>query len=199
MSSDIRERNLHAVQQRFLRMHDERHKKLWFLWPESDKSSGKCGCSGGCAFFGSNRNGARFFKPSKKDLEDGTNVAAFRSVQCLSYCLIYTYLLINFRVNEPGKDPGYGQSILHEGQLIFRTPPYVLDKIMLQDAYVCQRMQPSPITKNCDSPRVSSSCDRERGGGESEGTSPAEKRVSRRFSSTSIRSVDISENTNLFI
>jgi hypothetical protein len=29
-----------------------------------------------------------------------------------------------FRIHEPGRDPGFGQSILHEGQLVFRTPPY---------------------------------------------------------------------------
>jgi len=28
------------------------------------------------------------------------------------------------RIHEPGRDPGFGQSILHEGQLVFRTPPY---------------------------------------------------------------------------
>jgi len=27
-------------------------------------------------------------------------------------------------VNESGKDPGFGQSILHDCQLIFHTPPY---------------------------------------------------------------------------
>lgn len=32
--------------------------------------------------------------------------------------------LVCFRVNEPGKDPGFGQSILHESHLIFHTPPY---------------------------------------------------------------------------
>lgn len=27
-------------------------------------------------------------------------------------------------MNENGKDPGFGQSILHDCQLIFHTPPY---------------------------------------------------------------------------
>jgi len=27
-------------------------------------------------------------------------------------------------VNDSGKDPGFGQSILHDCQLIFHTPPY---------------------------------------------------------------------------
>lgn len=32
--------------------------------------------------------------------------------------------LLFCRVNENGKDPGFGQSILHDCQLIFHTPPY---------------------------------------------------------------------------
>lgn len=78
ISSDIKNQNLHAIQQKFLKTHDDRFKKLWFLWPDQNKSTGQCGCTGGCTFFGSNRNGDRFFKPSRKDLEDGVNVAAFR-------------------------------------------------------------------------------------------------------------------------
>lgn len=37
------------------------------------------------------------------------------------------------RINDPGKDLGYGQSILHEGQLVFRTPPYTAQEICLQE------------------------------------------------------------------
>ena len=42
---------------------------------------------------------------------------------------------INFvsRIHEPGRDPGFGQSILHEGQLIFHTPPYGSQDISLQE------------------------------------------------------------------
>lgn len=78
ISSDVKAQNLYNTQKKFLKMHDEKHKKLWFLWPELSKTSGKCGCMGGCVFFGNNKNGARFFKPNKKDLEDGVNIAAFR-------------------------------------------------------------------------------------------------------------------------
>lgn len=78
ISTDVKDQNVYQTQQKFLKIHDEKLKKLWFLWPELNKTSGKCGCTGGCAFFGSNRNGARFFKPSKKDLEEGVNIAAFR-------------------------------------------------------------------------------------------------------------------------
>ncbi|XP_060850802.1 bridge-like lipid transfer protein family member 1 isoform X1 [Rhopalosiphum padi] len=100
------DKNLHLVQHKYLKLHDDRYKRLWFLWP-SDRSlvTGKCGCVGGCAFFGRNRNGQRFFKPSRNDIQDGINIAALR-------------------VNESGKDPGFGQSILHDCQLIFHTPPY---------------------------------------------------------------------------
>lgn len=78
ISSDIKDQNLHNLQQKFLKMHDDKLRKLWFLWPEMNKTTGKCGCTGGCVFFGSNKNGTRFFKPSKKDLEEGANIAAFR-------------------------------------------------------------------------------------------------------------------------
>lgn len=68
---------------RFLRLHDENTKRLWFLWPQeltrvSSQIFGKCGCVGGCTFFGKNRNGVTFFKPSKQDFIDGVNVAQLR-------------------------------------------------------------------------------------------------------------------------
>ena len=66
---------------RYLRTHDEAHRRLWFLWsPDgtNTKAVGRCGCIGGCAFFGSNQNGAKFFKPSRQDIQDGINMATFR-------------------------------------------------------------------------------------------------------------------------
>lgn len=78
VSGDAKDQNVYQAQQKFLRMHDERLKKLWFLWPDLNKTYGMCGCTGGCVFFGNNRNGARFFKPSKKDLDEGINIAEFR-------------------------------------------------------------------------------------------------------------------------
>lgn len=65
---------------RFLKYHDERYKKLWFLWPCDSKLlvTGRCGCIGGCIFFGRNRNGQRFFKPNRQDVQDGVNIVAFR-------------------------------------------------------------------------------------------------------------------------
>ncbi|XP_046477858.1 bridge-like lipid transfer protein family member 1 isoform X1 [Neodiprion pinetum] len=111
------EHNLHLVQNKYLKIHDERTKRLWFLWPvESGVKAAKCGCIGGCAFFGNNKNGTRFFKPSYHDLQDGINVAAYR-------------------IYETGKEKGFGQSILHEGQLVFHTPPYSLQDVSLQDVH----------------------------------------------------------------
>ncbi|KAJ8916684.1 hypothetical protein NQ315_000329 [Exocentrus adspersus] len=168
ISSDIKDQNLHNLQQKFLKMHDDKLRKLWFLWPELNKTIGKCGCTGGCVFFGSNKNGTRFFKPSKKDLEEGVNVAAFR-------------------INEPGKDPGFGQSILHEGMLIFRTPPYILNEITLQDTLTRSK----PAKKRCESPQVALERERSLDMDTHVHASPngiGDRRVSRRFSSTSIKS-----------
>ncbi|XP_043249927.1 transmembrane protein KIAA1109 isoform X1 [Colletes gigas] len=109
------EHNLHLVQNKYLKLHDEATKRLWFLWPqESGIKPTKCGCIGGCAFFGNNRNGPRFFKPNYHDFQDGINVAAYR-------------------INESGKEKGFGQSILHDGQLVFHTSPYNLQDVSLQD------------------------------------------------------------------
>lgn len=67
---------------RYLKLHDDCYKRLWFLWPSDSRSlvTGKCGCVGGCAFFGRNLNGQRFFKPSRSDINDGINIAAFRFI-----------------------------------------------------------------------------------------------------------------------
>ncbi|KAI5721596.1 hypothetical protein M8J77_022751 [Diaphorina citri] len=109
------DKSLHLVQAKYLKMHDERYKRLWFLWPSDSKSlvTGKCGCVGGCVFFGRNRNGQRFFKPSRQDLADGVNIAAYK-------------------IND-SKDPGFGQSILHESQLVFHTPPYNAPDVAIHD------------------------------------------------------------------
>ncbi|XP_065331514.1 bridge-like lipid transfer protein family member 1 isoform X1 [Cloeon dipterum] len=123
MSLSSPEQSLHLVQHKFLRTHDEKTRKLWFLWLNekeghsvaAGKSIGKCGCIGGCVFFGQNINGPGFFKPNRLDLHDGINVASYR-------------------VNPIGADPGFGQSILHEKQLVFHTPPYTsYDIVSLQD------------------------------------------------------------------
>lgn len=57
-------------QKEFLEKHDKKTQRLWFLW-QHDKArgtsllsekDGRCGCVGGCSFFGKNVNGPVFFK-----------------------------------------------------------------------------------------------------------------------------------------
>lgn len=96
---------------------------------------------------------------------------------------------IIFRVNEPGKDPGFGQSILHEGHLIFRTPPYVLNSITLQDAFLLSKIQGKDRQRIFDTKTPTLERERkERATIHSSPSSFEERRNSRRFSSTSIRS-----------
>ncbi|XP_039176154.1 transmembrane protein KIAA1109 homolog isoform X4 [Crotalus tigris] len=56
----------HQAQRRFLETHDSRTKRLWFLWPDDNtknkRSKNKCGCLGGCRFFGGPGSGLDFFK-----------------------------------------------------------------------------------------------------------------------------------------
>ena len=93
------------IQDEFLKMHDRKTRRLWFLWPPdfivmTASVLGKCGCSGGCRFFGNNRNGPKFFKPSPLDMVEGINTAT---------CHICT----------EGADLGFGQSLLKPEQLVF--------------------------------------------------------------------------------
>lgn len=73
----IPEHCLHLVQHNYLKVHDERSKRLWFLWSTGTDAL-RCGCVGGTAFFGSNRNGPKFFKPSPQDLQDCINIARYQ-------------------------------------------------------------------------------------------------------------------------
>ncbi|XP_071975455.1 bridge-like lipid transfer protein family member 1 isoform X3 [Engystomops pustulosus] len=56
----------HEVQRHFLETHDSRTKRLWFLWPDdtvkNKRSRNKCGCLGGCRFFGGTATGLDFFR-----------------------------------------------------------------------------------------------------------------------------------------
>ncbi len=89
------------LQHEFLKKHDSKTKRLWFLWPNAlmKERAGKCGCVGGCNFFGNNSNGVRFFQPRKGDVRDKKNVA----LPCLK---------------DRRRDPCYSQSILHDNQLL---------------------------------------------------------------------------------
>ncbi|RVE46725.1 hypothetical protein evm_008645 [Chilo suppressalis] len=121
-------KNLHLVQQKFLKLHDDKTKRLWFLWPNEGRSA-QCGCTGGCAFFGSNRNGPNFLKPNPSDLNEGINIALFNIIE-----------------TTPG-EYGYGQSLLHSGQLVFHTPPYNSLNVCLQPSNV-NALIPSPLPQS---------------------------------------------------
>ncbi|CAG0914383.1 unnamed protein product [Notodromas monacha] len=109
-TSSFSGKDLRALQQGFLKKYDDRSKRLWFLWvndsePSTSKQSdclGRCGCVGGCAFFGKNLNGKTFFKPSAQDFQDGYNVAQYRV----------------FRSPEENIY-GFGQSLLNPSRLVF--------------------------------------------------------------------------------
>lgn len=95
--------DFHYIQHQFLTVHDLASKRLWFLWPPGSLETpnlvlGKCGCIGGCAFFGANKNGVEFFNPRKH--HDVTPTAVFK-------------------VSPEGMDPGFGQSLLHKNRLVF--------------------------------------------------------------------------------
>nr|XP_015825985.2 bridge-like lipid transfer protein family member 1 isoform X4 [Nothobranchius furzeri] len=89
------------VQRQFLELHDAQTKRLWFLWPDeasvrNKRGRNRCGCLGGCRFFGGTNMGLDFFK-----LEELTpsSSSAFSSSNA-----------------EP--DMSYGQSLLQPGEWI---------------------------------------------------------------------------------
>ena len=89
---------------RHFQKHDRKTHRLWFLWPPAltkvpPEVAGKCGCVGGCSFFGANCNGRNFFKPSRVDVDERCNVA------------IPT-------VKDRREKPAYGQSILYDNVLV---------------------------------------------------------------------------------
>ena len=100
--------DLAALQNSFLKLHDNRSRRLWFLWDllcdlETDMAgpsnqqycTAKCGCIGGCAFFGSNFNGRGFF-----DCDDSGSYPALANP------------------NRRTPDPAFGQSILRENSFL---------------------------------------------------------------------------------
>ncbi|XP_036372850.1 transmembrane protein KIAA1109 homolog isoform X4 [Megalops cyprinoides] len=100
----------HEAQRQFLELHDARTKRLWFLWPEdvlrNKRSRNKCGCLGGCRFFGGTNTGLDFFR-----LEEITpsSSSAFSSSSAES-------------------DMCYGQSLLQPGEwIITKEPPKLAD------------------------------------------------------------------------
>ncbi|XP_013788681.2 uncharacterized protein KIAA1109-like [Limulus polyphemus] len=94
-----------CVQDTFLKIHDQKLKHLWFLWPPKEvvapqSVEGKCGCVGGCAFFGKNRNGQIFFQTHKAHM-DGSDTVFARF-----------HILTN-------DDYGFGQSLLNKEEFVF--------------------------------------------------------------------------------
>lgn len=94
---------------------------------------------------------------------------------------LFICLFLFCSINEPDKDPGYGQSILHEGVLIFRTPPYIISEITLQD----NQHKLHTLRKTTESPKLPT--EQEDNTGNDSHLSSLEKKKNRRFSSTSIK------------
>lgn len=93
--------------------------RLWFLWPDDSiknkRSKNKCGCLGGCKFFGGTMSGLDFFK-----LEELTpsSSSAFSSTSAES-------------------DMFYGQSLLQPGEwIITKELPKIVDGNICTHTYV---------------------------------------------------------------
>ncbi|XP_078396140.1 bridge-like lipid transfer protein family member 1 isoform X10 [Cetorhinus maximus] len=90
----------HEVQRQFLEIHDNRTKRLWFLWPDDDvknkRVKNKCGCLSGCKFFAGMASGLDFFK---LDETTPSTSSAFSTIIAES-------------------DMFYGQSLLHPNEWI---------------------------------------------------------------------------------
>lgn len=86
-------------QRSFIALHDKRTRRLHFLW-NSDNNA-RCGCLGGCTFFGENRNGPTVFQPSEQDFAEGINAAVVH-------------------ICSDGNSIGFGQSLLRPGETVFK-------------------------------------------------------------------------------
>ncbi|XP_067898642.1 bridge-like lipid transfer protein family member 1 isoform X11 [Heterodontus francisci] len=90
----------HEVQRQFLETHDNRTKRLWFLWPDDDvknkRGKNKCGCLSGCKFYAGMASGLDFFK---LDEMTPSTSSAFSTINTES-------------------DMFYGQSLLHPNEWI---------------------------------------------------------------------------------
>ncbi|XP_006866349.1 PREDICTED: uncharacterized protein KIAA1109 homolog [Chrysochloris asiatica] len=100
----------HEAQRHFLEIHDARTKRLWFLWPDdtlkNKRCRNKCGCLGGCRFFGGTITGLDFFK---LDELTPSSSSAFSSTSAES-------------------DMYYGQSLLQPGEwIITKEIPKIID------------------------------------------------------------------------
>ncbi len=141
------QRGSQKIQHEFLQKHDNKTKRLWFLWPQpltkiSSDRLGKCGCVGGCNFFGVNANGVGFFEPEGSDVVNRKNVA----LPCLKSRL---------------RDPGYGQSILHDDHLVAQGCGgfgLILDQLLPPEwPHSCEEPAKLPFCPNYGTQRSSSS------------------------------------------
>uniref|UniRef100_A0A8D3AFL2 KIAA1109 n=1 Tax=Scophthalmus maximus TaxID=52904 RepID=A0A8D3AFL2_SCOMX len=102
------------VQRHFLELHDAQTKRLWFLWPEdagirTKRSRNRCGCLGGCRFFGGTNMGLDFFR---LDELTPSSSSAFSSSSAES-------------------DMCYGQSLLQPGEwIITKETPKVDGRVV---------------------------------------------------------------------
>lgn len=95
--------DFYVLQDRFLRIYDKKIKRLWFFWLVNELKIqlivvGKCGCYGGCVFFGRNRNGVGFF--------------SYRKIKEVIFKVV---LQVFFQ----GQDLGFGQSLLVIDKFVF--------------------------------------------------------------------------------
>ena len=110
--------DLPSLQGAFLRLHDTRTRRLWFLWdslvdltestsqgPETGNHLAKCGCRGGCAFFGRNFNGVGFFDRLDDDLGNDH------------------YIALANPLLRRGTDPCFSQSILKDNAFLIDYDP----------------------------------------------------------------------------
>ncbi|XP_078796524.1 bridge-like lipid transfer protein family member 1 isoform X8 [Oryzias latipes] len=102
------------VQRHFLELHDAQTKRLWFLWPEdasvrNKRGRNRCGCLGGCRFFGGTNMGLDFFK--LEELTPSSSSAVSSSSTESDMC--------------------YGQSLLQPGEwIITKETPKVDGKVV---------------------------------------------------------------------
>lgn len=100
-------RDAGILQEKFLKVHDKK-KRLWFLWgsdtPTGHALEGKCGCVGGCTFFGNNKNGMSFF--------------------VMSNYMDEAFVTAKYHISSDSS-LGFGESILHKGHFVFEIPETV--------------------------------------------------------------------------
>lgn len=136
LASEAKSSNV--AQDVFLKSHDLKTKRLWFFWGrELDIPLAvveKCGCLGGCAFFGSNKEGFDFYNVTQNtDLE-----------------------FLNSKVLDEARkcDVPFGESILNRGELIITKLKYEeedndtasLDLMPFIDLYGNSSVSPSLLT-----------------------------------------------------